>query len=298
MSVKPTHWANLGLGECTDKPSGGDVYAHGPAPAMASSLAACKAACVKGQSLCAGINWLLEGDGQPGINSCMIQARKGPSKEDIEKAIGTPLASWWTACDPTLPILGANNHNNGDWTTKATCWALKSGAGDSPQEDAGLGWTLVLLLLGGLSAYVILGALHTRLTTKPSQRQERWPLLPHRAFWTSVFDLFMDGTKFARGGFRGRGGGGERQPQRGSSAGSSGNIDDRARRQSSASGTSRASKSSRGSSRSKSSSNRKSSKSKRTKEPLLPDPPPEQVAAVAAPGMASGGGGRWVRVVD
>ena len=275
MSVPPTHWVNVGRGECIDKAKPpGNVYAHGPATAMASSLAGCQAACVKGQSLCAGINWLPDGGGHAGSN-CMIQAKRGPSQADIEKAIGTPLASWWTASDPSLPIMGADNHDNGDWTDKATCWALKSGAGDSA-DDAGLGWSLVLLLLGGLSAYLVLGALHIRLTTKPSQRPERWPLLPHRAFWWSTFGLLKDGAEFVRGGMRRRGGGGGR----GADAGGGGDDRGTRRRSSAASGSSppgRSSSRSKGSgkktsgkSKSKTSGGGGGSKSGGQQEPLLP----------------------------
>ena len=300
----PVHWLNVGTGECIDnddnpRKTANHVYAHGPAPTL-TTLAVCKAACEQGQSICAGINWLPDGGGYGPARRCQIQTKKGPTKAEVEKAIGTSLEGWWEATDPSLPIKGAWNHHNADWTAKATCWALKSGEGDQP--GLGAAWPLIIfLMVGGIASYFVLGALHIRLTTTPSQRAATWPLLPHRAFWLSLLGLFMDGAEFTRYGMRGMkqsGGGGDTgsEMRRGSAASEASHRSSRSRKSKSKGGSKKISASG--------SKAGKAVKAGSAREPLISNAPPQPARDGTQPARAetgnptsttSGGGGRWVR---
>ena len=102
-------WVNINGGvdnNDTPQKTTGHVYAHGPASTL-STLTACKAACEKGQKICAGVNWLPDGGGYGSVNRCQIQTTKGPTQAEVEKAIGSSLGDWWDDTDPTLPVKGA-----------------------------------------------------------------------------------------------------------------------------------------------------------------------------------------------
>jgi hypothetical protein len=215
-------WANIGVGECIDNDgdppkTGGHTYPHGPAPAL-TTLLSCKAACVKGQALCAGINWLPDGGGHGPGQRCMIQTKKGPSQAQVEKAIGSTLSAWWDASDPSLPMRGVWNHANGDWvrllgtiyiyiphrdsptprarqTATATCWALQSGAGDHEDGLAdGLGWSATALMLVGLLMYVGGGVGWGHLAGRGRGLEAH----PHRKRWAALHGLVIDGVVWTR----------------------------------------------------------------------------------------------------
>lgn len=109
----------------------------------------------------------------------MIQAFAGSTQGDIEKAIDTKFNWWWGGGVATDAIVKAENHGNGDWTATAPCWAA---APNILERPGGLGWSFVLLVLLGLSVYLVLGATRQRVIGSA----ERWP---HADFWREMLAL-------------------------------------------------------------------------------------------------------------
>ena len=90
----------------------------------------------------------------------MIQALAGSRQDDVEKAIDTQFNWWWGNGAATSEIVKAINHGNGDWTATAPCW---SAAPNALERPGGLGWSFVLLVLLGVSTYLVLGAAWQRV---------------------------------------------------------------------------------------------------------------------------------------
>ena len=109
-----------------------------------------------------------------------------------------------TASDPVYEAVGENNNNPGYYPVTITAAQACAGAGGGASAAAGeAGWVVVGIVLGGFSAYMLVGFAFL----KYSRGQSGTDAVPNYGFWTSLPGLSKDGFSFVMGKVRGVGGG-------------------------------------------------------------------------------------------